>query len=65
MYLVEKFAAQDLDDAEQLVREVMVLVEGCQALALIHDTSDYIDAVRHAALTLIQNNQSDVQDLTR
>ena len=59
-YLVEKFAAQDLDDAERLVREVMLLVEGCQALALIHDNSEYIDAARHAALTLIQNYQSEV-----
>ena len=58
MYLVEKFAAQDLDDAEQLVREVLLLIEGCQSLALIHDNLDYIDAARHAALILVQNYQS-------
>ncbi len=58
MYLAEKFAAQDLDDAEQLVREVMLLVEGCQTLHLIHDNLDYIDAARHAALILVQNYQS-------
>lgn len=57
-YLVEKFAAHDLDDAEQLVREVLLLVEGCQTLALIHDDLDYIDAARHAALILVQNYQS-------
>ncbi|OPY88441.1 MAG: HTH-type transcriptional regulator TtgR [Smithella sp. PtaU1.Bin162] len=58
MYLVEKFGAQDLDDAEQLVREVMLLIEGCQTLALIHDNLDYIEAARHAALILVQNYQS-------
>jgi AcrR family transcriptional regulator len=58
MYLVEKFGTQDLDDAEQLVREVMLLIEGCQTLALIHDNLDYIDAARHAALILVQNYQS-------
>ena len=58
MYLVEKFAAQDLDDAGQLVREVLLLIEGCQTLALIHDNLDYIDAARHAALILVQNYKS-------
>ena len=58
MYLVEKFAAQDLDGATQLVREVLLLIEGCQSLALIHDNLDYIDAARHAALILVQNYQS-------
>jgi AcrR family transcriptional regulator len=58
MYLVEKFAAQDLEDAEQLVRELLLLIEGCQALALIHDNLDYIHAARHAALILVKNYQS-------
>ncbi len=57
-YLVEKFAAHGLDDAEQLVREVLLLIEGCQTLALIHDNLDYIDAARHAALILVRNSQS-------
>jgi AcrR family transcriptional regulator len=57
-YLVEKFAAQDLVDAEQLVREILLLIEGCQSLALIHGNLDYIDAARHAALILVQNYQS-------
>jgi AcrR family transcriptional regulator len=57
-YLVEKFAAHELDDTEQLVREVLLLIEGCQSLALIHGNLDYIDAARHAALILVQNYQS-------
>ena len=57
-YLAEKFAAQDLDGAEQLVREILLLIEGCQSLALIHDNLDYIDAARHAALILVRNYQS-------
>ena len=58
MYLAQKFATHDLDNAEQLVREVLLLIEGCQALALIHKKSDYIDAARHAALILVKNYQS-------
>ena len=58
MYLVEKFAVQDLYDAGQLVREVLLLIEGCQSLALIHDNLDYIEAARHAALILVKNYQS-------
>ena len=57
-YLIERFAAQELNDAKQLVREVMLLIEGCQSLALIHNNLDYIDAARHAALILVQNYQS-------
>lgn len=58
MYLVERFSAHNLDNAEQLVREVLLLIEGCQSLTLIHDNLDYIDAARHAALILVQNYQS-------
>lgn len=58
LYLVEKFADQNLADVEQLVREVFLLIEGCQSLVLIHGNSDYIDAARHAALILVQNYQS-------
>ena len=54
-YLVKKLAAQNLDDAEQLVREILLLVEGCQTLSLIHGNLDYIDAARHAALILVRN----------
>lgn len=57
-YLVEKFAAQNLDNVEQLVREVLLLIEGCQSLTLIHDNLDYVDAARHAALILVHNYQS-------
>ena len=57
-YLIEKFAEQELNDAGQLVREIMLLIEGSQSLALIHDNSDYIDAACHAALILVKNYQS-------
>ena len=57
-YLVEKFAAQDLGNAEQFVREILLLIEGCQTLALIHDNLDYIDAARNAALILVRSYQS-------
>ena len=58
LYLVEKFVAQNLDNVEQLVREVLLLIEGCQSLTLIHDNLDYVDAARHAALILVRNYQS-------
>ena len=58
--LIKKFKAQDLEDAEQLVREVLLLIEGCQSLALIHENSDYIHAACHAALILVRNYQSGV-----
>lgn len=58
MHLAEKFAAQGLNAAAQVAREVMLLIEGCQSLVLIHGNSDYIDAARHAALVLVKNHQS-------
>ncbi len=58
LYLVEKFATQNLGNVEQLVREVLLLIEGCQSLALIHDNLEYVNAARHAALILVQNYQS-------
>ena len=56
LYLLEKFAAHDLDNAEQLVRKILLLIEGSQSLALIHDNPDYIDAARHAALILVRSH---------
>ena len=58
MYLVEKFAAQGLNEAAQFVREIMLLIEGCQSLVLIHGRLDYIDAASHAALILVKNYQA-------
>lgn len=58
MHLAEKLAAQGLDAAAQVAREVLLLIEGCQSLALIHGNLDYIDAARHAALVLVKNYQS-------
>jgi len=57
-HLKKKFAMQGLDDAAQVAREVLLLIEGCQSLVLIHDNLDYIDAARRAALVLVQNSQS-------
>ena len=57
-YLVEKFAARNVNNVEQVVREILLLIEGCQSLVLIHNNLDYIEAARHAALILIKNYQS-------
>lgn len=58
IYLRDKFAAQGLDGAAQLVRKILLLIEGCQSLALIHDNPDYIHAARDAALVLVRHHQS-------
>ena len=58
MHLAEKFAAQGLGAAAQVAREVLLLIEGCQSLVLIHGNLDYIDAARQAALVLVKNHQS-------
>ncbi len=55
MHLVEKFTEQGLDSAAQLAREIMLLIEGCQTLVLIHGDLDYIGAARHAALALVRS----------
>jgi AcrR family transcriptional regulator len=56
-HLAEKFAEQGLDSAAQVAREVLLLIEGCQSLVLIHGNLDYIDAARHAALVLVRHPQ--------
>ena len=56
VHLAEKFAAQGLGAAAQVAREVLLLIEGCQSLVLIHGNLEYIDAARHAALVLVKNN---------
>ena len=57
VHLAKKFAAQGLDAAAQVAREVLLLIEGCQSLVLIHGNLDYIDAARRAALVLVKNHQ--------
>jgi AcrR family transcriptional regulator len=57
-HLAEKFAAKGLDAAAQVAREVLLLIEGCQSLVLIHGKMDYIDAACHAALVLVKSHQS-------
>lgn len=57
MHLAEKFIEQGLYGAAQVAREVLLLIEGCQSLVLIHGNLDYIDAARHAALILVRNPQ--------
>jgi AcrR family transcriptional regulator len=56
--LVEKFANQGLNSAAQVVRKILLLIEGCQSLMLIHGNSDYIDAACDAALALVRMHQS-------
>lgn len=56
-YLVEMFTGQDLTNPEQVVRQVMLLIEGSQSLALIHKNVDYIYSARQAAMVLIRTHR--------
>ena len=51
--LSAKFDSRGLADSRTLARQILILVEGCQSLVLIHDSADYIAAARHAALALV------------
>lgn len=55
---MEKFAAQGVENSSEMMREIMLLIEGCQSLALNHNNLDYIDAASHAALVLVKNYQA-------
>jgi len=64
-HLAQKFAEQGIEEAASLAREVMLLIEGCQSLVLIHGNRNYIDAAAHAAAVLIRNHQAGLQHKTK
>lgn len=49
VWLADKLAGAGSTEPEQLAREIMLLVEGCMSLALIHGEKEYIRAAMHAA----------------
>lgn len=51
-WLAERLAAAGKTEAEQLAREIMLLIEGSMGLALIHGEKEYICAAMHAAKKL-------------
>lgn len=50
-------------DPEPLGRELVILLEGCQTLALVHGDAAYVEAAAHAALCLVAAHESRDQSL--
>ncbi len=53
-WYADRFRALDVDRPELLAREVMLLLEGCFLLLLIHGDSSYVSAAAAAARHLAQ-----------
>jgi len=53
-WLAEQFARHGISTAEGLSRQVMLLVEGCNSLILIHGDGSYADAASDAASLLVE-----------
>lgn len=52
-WLSDRFATTDLADPPEVVRQIMILIEGGMSLSLIHGDTAYIEAARNAAACLI------------
>lgn len=53
IWLADRFKAAGVTAADDLAREIMLLIEGSMGLALIHGETAYIDAAMHAAVRLV------------
>ena len=53
IWLADSFKAAGVTAADDLAREIMLLIEGSMGLALIHGETAYIDAAMHAAERLV------------
>ena len=53
-WLVRKFADYEITTSRQLAQEVMLLIEGCHSLVLIHGDVSYIDRASVAARLLVR-----------
>lgn len=51
--LAERLTASGSHDARRAARQIMLLIEGCMSLMLIHGTIDYATAARDSALRLV------------
>ena len=55
-WLAQRFAEQGVVASSQLAREVMLLIEGCHSLVLIHGDSSYVNTASEAARLLVQRH---------
>jgi len=53
-WLAEQFARHGIKPAQGLSRQVMLLVEGCNSLVLIHGDRSYADTASDAACLLVE-----------
>jgi AcrR family transcriptional regulator len=57
-WLAEAFAGHGIAAAGQLARELMLLIEGCHVLVLIHRDTSYIRIAAEAAAALLQRRMA-------
>ena len=53
-WMAEQFAQHGIRSSRELAREVMLLIEGCQSLILIHGDTSYAEAACAAARVLVE-----------
>ena len=58
-WLTTQFAAKQVSDPAVLARQVVLLIEGCQSLALIHGNMRYIRAAGETAQRLVKHHNAE------
>ena len=53
----ERLAQQGIADSAQLARELVLLIEGCNTLVLIHGDTAYAEAARDAARRIVKQHR--------
>lgn len=56
-WLAGEFAAEDIQGSGELARQIMLLIEGCHSLVLIHGDTSYIDAASTTARLLVSRSR--------
>lgn len=54
VWLARRFAEQGIAAAGRLAREIMLLIEGCHVLVLVHKDTSYVSAASDAAQLLVE-----------
>jgi AcrR family transcriptional regulator len=57
-WLAEELGGNRTGAARQLARQIMLLIEGCHSLILIHGDASYADAAAEAARVLVKRHSS-------
>ena len=56
-WLAEQFAGGGIRGSRELAREIMLLIEGCHSLVLIHGDTSYIDTASATARLLVSRSR--------